>query len=70
MLGRKSTNIDPKLGSKLNSSYPHQLGGKISLGGKLESIGSNAYQSNYIPVKDGQNLFNHRSPLERKHHAN
>jgi hypothetical protein len=67
MLGRKSIDDGIKIGNKLNSKYAHKLGGKLSsLGGKMETISSNSYQNNYVPVKDGQNLFNHRSPLERK----
>jgi hypothetical protein len=53
------------------SSYPHSLGSKMtSSAGKLESLAADEYQHNYMPVKDGQNLFNHKSHLERHRHAN
>lgn len=65
MFSRKATVQSAKLGNKVSSTYPHSLGSKMTAG-KLESIQSDAYQHNYNPTKDGQNLFNHKSSLERR----
>jgi hypothetical protein len=71
MFSRKATNQSAKLANKTMSSYPHSLGSKMtSSAGKLESLAADEYQHNYMPVKDGQNLFNHKSHLERHRHAN